>query len=281
MRNHAFPTRREALAGFTIGALVTSTDLAAAAPFRFSALDHVALTVNDVEKSVRFYARLFGSTVLKENAGSRHHVKAGPNYIAMNGPSPGRAAQAIDHLCIGVVNFDVDAAKRALDQMGIQYREVTGYGLFVPDPDGTLLQIWAENSWSRLGSAGTQVDVPPQGEPLLRPTGIDHILINVSSVEVSTAFYEKVFGSVINPASRPRRTWFSAGGGNRLGLALAGPNQKPGIDHYCFSAPFDRGALTKALESAGAKIIPGDVPAGIDFLDIDGIHVQVIPPPAA
>ena len=31
----------------------------------------------------------------------------------------------------------------------------------------------------------------------------------------------------------------------------------------------------------GAKIIQGDVPAGIDFLDVNGIHVQILPPARA
>jgi hypothetical protein len=36
--------------------------------------------------------------------------------------------------------------------------------------------------------------------------------------------------------------------------------------------------LAKSLEAAGAKIIQGDVAAGIDFLDVNGIHVQIVPP---
>lgn len=55
------------------------------------------------------------------------------------------------------------------------------------------------------------------------------------------------------------------------------PGQKPGVDHYCLTAPFDRASLAKAVEAAGAKIIQGDVAAGIDFLDVNGIHVQIIP----
>ncbi len=190
----------------------------------------------------------------------------------------GETAGTIGHFCPGIVNFDLAATKRSLDQMGIKYREATGVGLFVPDPDGTQVQLWAENSWSHLGETAAPATVPAEGEPLLRPTGIDHILINVSDVEKATPFYEKILGPVINPASRPRRTWFSGGGGNRVGLALAGTDQKPGIDHYCLTAPFDRASLTRDLEAAGAKIIQGDVPAGIDFLDVNGIHVQIIPP---
>ena len=280
MRSSALYTRREALKTLTVGALATRAALSADAPFRFGTLDHLALNVDDIEKSVHFYIRVFGNTVLREKTNPRHYVKLGPNYIAMAPPSQGQASHVINHFCPGIVNFDLAATKRALDQMSIQYHEATGVGLFVPDPDGTLVQLWTEDSWSHLGETALPAAFPSQGEPLLRPTGIDHILVNVSNVEKSTAFYEKILGPVINPASRPRRTWFSGGGRNRVGLALVAPGQKPGVDHYCLTAPFDRGSLAKAVEAAGAKIIQGDIAAGIDFLDVNGIHVQVIPPAA-
>jgi catechol 2,3-dioxygenase-like lactoylglutathione lyase family enzyme len=281
MRTTALRTRREALATLIGGAVTTRTALSAEAPFRFAALDHLAIAVDDTEKSVHFYTRVFGNTVLKEKTNPRHYVKLGPNYVAIAPPGQGQASQVINHFCPGIVNFDLASTKRALDQMGIQYREATGVGLFVPDPDGTLVQLWTEDSWSHLSETATPASITFPGEPLLRPTGIDHILVNVSNVEKSTMFYEKILGPVINPASRPRRTWFSGGAGNRVGLALVGPGQKPGIDHYCLTAPFDRASLSKAVESAGAKIIQGDVPAGIDFLDVSGIHVQILPPARA
>jgi catechol 2,3-dioxygenase-like lactoylglutathione lyase family enzyme len=285
MRTTALHTRREALAALATGVVAVRNAFAAGENFRCGGLDHLALAVDDLEKSVHFYARVFGSTVLKEKTNPRHYVKLGPNYVAMAPPGQGQASPAINHFCPGIVNFDLAATKRTLDQMGIQYREATGVGLFVPDPDGTLVQLWTENSWSHLGETAApdaMRDAPPvRGEPLLRPTAIDHILINVSNVEKSVAFYQKILGPVINPSSRPRRTWFSAGGGNRVGLALVESGQKPGIDHYCLTAAFDRAALTKGIEAAGAKIIQGDVAAGIDFLDVNGIHVQVLPPARA
>jgi catechol 2,3-dioxygenase-like lactoylglutathione lyase family enzyme len=277
----ALPTRRESFAMLTAGALATRNAFSADAPFRFRALDHLALAVDDTERSVHFYARVFGNSILKEKTNPRHYVKLGPNYVAMAPPGQGQASQVINHFCPGIANFDLAATKRALDQMGIQYRDATGVGLFVPDPDGTLVQLWTEDSWSHLGETAAPAAIPSQGEPLLRPTAIDHILVNVSNIERSTAFYEKILGPIINPASRPRRTWFSGGGGNRVGLALVGPGQKPGIDHYCLTAPFDRAPLSKAVEAVGAKIIQGDVAAGIDFLDVNGIHVQIIPPAGA
>ena len=238
--------------------------------------------MDDIEKSVHFYARVFGATVLKEKTNPRHYIKLGPNYVAMAPPGQGQTAPSINHFCPGIVNFDLAATKGKLDQMGIKYREAPPVGLFVPDPDGTQVQLWTENSWSRLGETAApdaMRDAPPMhGEPLLRPTAIDHILVNVSDVPKAVAFYQKILGGVIRVGGTPERTWFSAGGKDRVGIGLAEPGHKPGIDHYCLTAQFDRAALAKGLEAAGAKIIQGDVAAGLDFLDVNGIHVQILPP---
>ena len=203
---------------------------AAEAPFHCGGIDHLALAVDDLERSVHFYARVFGATVLKEKTNPRHYIKLGPNYVAMAPPGQGQAAPSINHFCPGIVNFDLAATKNKLDQMGIKYREAPPVGLFVPDPDGTLVQLWTENSWSRLGETAApdaMRDAPPMhGEPLLRPTAIDHILVNVSDVPKSVAFYQKILGGVIRVGGTPERTWFSAGGKDRVGLGLAEPGHK-------------------------------------------------------
>jgi catechol 2,3-dioxygenase-like lactoylglutathione lyase family enzyme len=279
-------SRREAIMTLMAGAVTARNAFAAeAAAFHCGGIDHLALAVDDLEKSVHFYARIFGATVLKEKTNPRHYIKLGPNYVAMAPPGQGQVAPSINHFCPGIVNFDLAATKSKLDQMGIKYREAPPVGLFVPDPDGTLLQLWTENSWSRLGETAApdaMRDAPPmRGEPLLRPTAIDHILINVSDVSKSVAFYQKILGGVIRVGGTPERTWFSAGGKDRVGIELAESGRKPGIDHYCLTAEFDRAKLTKGLEAAGAKIIQGDVAAGLDFLDVNGIHVQILPPARA
>jgi catechol 2,3-dioxygenase-like lactoylglutathione lyase family enzyme len=279
-------TRREVLATLTTaavaGAVTARSAFAAEAAFHCGGIDHLALAVDDIEKSVHFYARVFGATVLKEKTNPRHYIKLGPNYVAMAPPGQGQTAPSINHFCPGIVNFDLAATKHTLDQMGIKYREAPPVGLFVPDPDGTLVQLWTENSWSRLSETAApdaMRDAPRmKGEPLLRPTAIDHILVNVSDVPKSVAFYQKILGGVIRVGGTPERTWFSAGGKDRVGLGLAEPGHKPGIDHYCLTAQFERAALSKGIEAAGGKIIQGDVAAGFDFLDVNGIHVQILPP---
>ena len=111
--------RREALttlAGAVFAAKAASgAPASGTAPFSFSGLEHIALAVPNTEKSVRFYTRLFGNTVMKEKTNPRHYVRAGSNYIAMAPPGQGQVSPAINHFCPGIVNFDLATAKRALD----------------------------------------------------------------------------------------------------------------------------------------------------------------------
>ena len=90
-----------------------------------------------------------------------------PPFIIITGQGDERVAVemmkrgARDYLVkdVDFLQFVPAVVKRALDQMGIQYRDATGVGLFVPDPDGTLVQLWTEDSWSHLGETAAPAAV--------------------------------------------------------------------------------------------------------------------------
>ena len=93
------------------------------------------MTINatDVNKSVAFYARVFGNTVMKENHNARRYVKLGPNYVAI--APVGRAGKLLVAINIGLtLNFQIRDLKHALDRLGIQHREATDEGVLVTDP---------------------------------------------------------------------------------------------------------------------------------------------------
>ena len=101
-------TRRQALVTLAAGTAVARHAFADAKPlFRYSMLDHLAIAVDDNEKSIRFYSRVFGNEVLKEKNGPRHYIKLGPrNYIATAPPAAGEKSQIVHHICPGIVGFD-------------------------------------------------------------------------------------------------------------------------------------------------------------------------------
>lgn len=237
-------------------------------------IDHVEFPVSNVEKSVAFYTRVFGNTVLKNNKTTRRYVKIGPGFLAMDkGPE-----MRVDHFCAGIQGFDVGAVHSYLAEHGIAYKDYpSGRDLYVSDPDGTRLQFGADNSWNQLtaGTASPEA-MPDSEEPIFRSTGFDHILLHVSDPEKSEAFYTKVLGPVTQRNNN--RTWFQAGK-CRIGLLRLPAGQRPGVNHYCVSAaPFNYDAVMKRLEQAGAKLEEPEVKGAPEFRDPDGYLLQVMAP---
>lgn len=268
--------RRELLGMLGLGAIAVRKAMAAdTAPLRFTALDHVEFLVSDVEKSAAFYARVFGNAVLKNNKTTRRYVKLGPSYIAMD-----KGQVHVDHFCAGIPGFDVASVHSYLDGKGIAYRDFpSGKDLAVTDPDGTRLQLATDNGWAQLltGTASPEA-ISIGGEPVFRPTGIDHILLNVTDPEKSAAFYEKILGPVTQRNNN--RIWFQAGTG-RIGLLKTPAGEKAGVNHYCVAVEkFDYDAAVKKLQQAGVKLDTPEAAGAPDLRDPDGYRVQVMGPRA-
>jgi len=125
-------------------------------------------------------------------------------------------------------------------------------------------------------TAAVTSPLPVEGEGLLTPLGVDHMLLLVSSLDKSLPYYRGMYGTA---AERPRdangRVWFNLERNTRLGLqATAG---KPAFAHFAIKvAPFDRAALTTRLREVGATILPSpDEPDVVRFQDNNGITVEV------
>jgi catechol 2,3-dioxygenase-like lactoylglutathione lyase family enzyme len=269
MRKHRIG-RREALGLLGAGAWVAGRVHAAAEPpFPFSSIDHVEFWTADVDRSAAFYARVFGNTVLKNRQTARRYVKLGSGFIAMDkGPEI-----RVDHFCAGVSGFQIAAVHSYLQRQQLAYKDYpSGRDLYVIDPDGTHLQIGAADSWS--GLPASPQPVADAGEPIFRPTGFDHILLNVSDIEKSVGFYEKIFGPLAE--RRNNRTWFQAGK-TRVGLLATPGGQRAGVNHCCVAAAaFDYDAVIPKLEQAGAKVVTPEVAGAPEFRDPDGYLVQVM-----
>jgi catechol 2,3-dioxygenase-like lactoylglutathione lyase family enzyme len=266
--------RRQALSVLGAGAwMARRTAAASEQPLHFGGLDHVEFTVSDVAKSIAFYARVFGNTVLKNNKTTRRYLQLGPCYIAME------QAQEIhvDHFCAGIQEFQIAGLHTYLDERGIPYRDYpSGRDLYVTDPDGTRMQLGADSSWSSLLGGTASPESISAGEPIFRPTGFDHILVNVSDPQKSAAFYEKIFGPVARRNNN--RTWFQAGK-TQIGLLQTPSGQRAGVNHYAVAAAgFDYASATKKLEQAGAMLVEPEVTGAPEFRDPDGLLIQVMGP---
>jgi catechol 2,3-dioxygenase-like lactoylglutathione lyase family enzyme len=266
--------RRTALALLSAGAWAAHLS-AADSPLRFTGLDHVEFWASDIEKSRDFYARVFGNTVMKNNKTTRRYIQLGNAYIAID---KGQDAGRVDHFCPGMPGFDIAAVHGFLQQNGITFKDYpSGRDLAVTDPDGTRTQLAADGGWKSLeGGTASAEAVNVAGEPIFKPTGLDHILLNVADQEKSAAFYAKIFGPVTQRNNN--RVWFQAGS-CRIGLLQTPSGQRAGVNHFCVStAAFDYDAVTRRLQQAGASVETPEAAGAPEFRDPDGLLVQVMGP---
>jgi len=136
-------TRRELLGA--LSALVVAAPAANAAEPAVGAakqLNHVTLFVPNVQKSVEFYQNLFGMRVLTPQEPGIN-LSAGTGFLGVY-PGQPRASGSIDHLCLGLENFDADRVLKTLTDRGvkggIRLRGDTKE-LYFTDPDNIRVQL--------------------------------------------------------------------------------------------------------------------------------------------
>jgi glyoxylase I family protein len=129
--------------------------------FEVQRIDHVVLRVADLNRSIEFYRRLLGCTVLKENPErGLVHLKAGASVIDLvsiegpigkqGGAAPGEEGRNMDHLCLRIEPFiehevlahlerhDVPRSSVAKLQFGA---EGDGPAVYFKDPDGNIIEL--------------------------------------------------------------------------------------------------------------------------------------------
>jgi catechol 2,3-dioxygenase-like lactoylglutathione lyase family enzyme len=124
----------------------------------FPSLNHIAITVSDLEVSRPWYKRFFGSDpVIDEDTGPYHHVVwALPNGVFFGlhqFPDPvkrdyNERAPGLDHVSFLVEGrTEIDEWVRRLDEEGITHGTVNaipfGTYLAVRDPDNIQLELYA------------------------------------------------------------------------------------------------------------------------------------------
>jgi catechol 2,3-dioxygenase-like lactoylglutathione lyase family enzyme len=121
-------------------------DTSTASTFRGRSLNHVTLSVTDVERSQEFYSRLLGGTVsyrsieTDKGATVENATLALPDcFIALFKLGEPR----VHHFCVGVEDFSIDAALVKLKSEFPESKPITyrGEELYFRDPDGILGQI--------------------------------------------------------------------------------------------------------------------------------------------
>ena len=263
-------TRRDALLMLGAAAVVPQAR-AETGLLRATRVDHVALAVGDIDKAMLFYRRLFGNEVLKDSRTPRRYLRLGPCYMAI-APAAAGQAKRIDHFGLGIENFDAPGMKSALEKAGLKVRE-SNVGLFVTDPDGTSVQIWADQSWKQLSNAAPEAG--PNQEALFHSRGMHHLAIQVNDMARATEFYRKLFGEPAAGQGNPPQPTFQAGE-TRILLYNPAPGKPAKIDHFSVLVDnFDAPAALKVVKDLGANAQLSRQGTLNEFFDPDGIRLQV------
>ena len=147
-------TRRDLVASLSALLVAPSASLAQreAAPIRVRSLNHVSISVADVDRSVEFYQRIFGMSVKSREGTPGNPVAGGGGLVVNLAPGPGpefigiyHADKAdIGHFCLGVENFNADQTLKALTDRGVKARMRTrgeSKEIFLTDPDNISVQL--------------------------------------------------------------------------------------------------------------------------------------------
>ena len=118
-------TRRDVLLALPALALARRAFAQAARPqIRVSGINHVTLSVSDVKRSVDFYQGLFGMPVAsRQGMTTNLQIGSGPQFLGIS--AAGSNPPNINHLCLGVDDFNVDRIAALLAQRGVKKSDAT------------------------------------------------------------------------------------------------------------------------------------------------------------
>jgi catechol 2,3-dioxygenase-like lactoylglutathione lyase family enzyme len=136
-------SRRQLIQGLSALAAAGLAAPAAAqpTPFKSTRIDHISIQTSNLERSIEFYRKIFGLTVLNEDKGNEiARMGVTKTIVSLHHKQP---FALVDHFAIAIDAFDRDATTRALAEHGYKAEQNLDYGFYVRDPEGVPVQIVA------------------------------------------------------------------------------------------------------------------------------------------
>lgn len=251
---------------------------------RLRAINHVSLTVSDLQRSIDFYQGLFGLPLQSRqgSATAALRVGTGPQHLGLStNPSSGVRTPRIDHFCLGLEAFDLKSVlthlanhgvsrseQRAAMHVAVRMRGADVGGspsgtpeVYLGDPDGVMVQLQDATYCAGSGPAGSVcgAPVPSAKKGLISTVAYSHCTVHVADPKRSNAFYQRIFGMGIRAYQGPSTPMLAVGPGVEFLAMSGGPSNsaqsRPGsINHFCWTVErFDPALVIKTLESFGIK----------------------------
>ncbi|MDX9998402.1 MAG: VOC family protein [Phenylobacterium sp.] len=127
---------------------------------KVSGVDHLVLRVKDLPAMLAFYVDVLGCPIERRNDEiGLIQLRAGTSLIdlvpvdgrlgAAGGAAPGEEGRNLDHFCLRIEGFDLEAVRRHLEAHGVEMGEIgvrfgaggEGLSVYLADPDGNGLEL--------------------------------------------------------------------------------------------------------------------------------------------
>ena len=249
---------------------------------RVRGINHVTLSVSDVKRSVDFYQGLFGMPVINRQGTTSAglQIGAGPQHLGVS--SAGSNPPIINHICLGVDNFNVDRISGILAQHGITKSNDPGPmrmrvrvrgpeaggakegtpEFYFGDPDGIQIQLQDSRYCGGAGALGNicRAPEPSPKKGLLALRSWSHCTNSASDPARTNKLFQELLGFRIQAYQGPTAPIMGLGDGVQF-IVSGGGGAAGRINHLCMSMDnFNPDTVIKALESYGIK--PRGTPQG-------------------
>jgi catechol 2,3-dioxygenase-like lactoylglutathione lyase family enzyme len=245
----------------------------------FIELDHVSIRVLDVQRSARFYMRLFGTDAARDpkrqaNPGSQARelwfIRLGRSHLALAPLSPNEPP-GVDHYCLSVSAFAKDAAKAMLAGFDQPYPDWPSNNVWLKDPDGLLLQLAPSANEPQLATIvrnAVAIPRPPDlpATPPFRASRISRLVLPCARADLSASYYRRLLG---NGRSSGTSHIFAVGA-SKLILAEGGTQS-----FRVAVASFEERSAKRTLRSLGITPEAMSDRSMVELRDPDGIAFEI------
>jgi len=255
-----------------------------------ASFDHLNIRVSNAAHSAAFYHSLFGGELLRVASipanptsppGEAFYLRTGESYLVVS-PAFAQSPPGLDHICIGLRDYDAEKTKASLEQNGIA-AERNREDVWVRDPDGLPIQLRSPGGWGRLTATRGAVPAPAEAanhQPAaFAPLSTLQVAIKVGDASRSGDFYGRLFEAETGAPAGYRATNFRFGETVLTLLAPSAPPRTgtgPQLDHLTIAVKnFKPDPARRRLRQLGIEAYDPNRAGQVYFRDLDGIQVQI------